>query len=183
VTTLANLARRHLVSSVACTFALLASGCTDTYQLVRPAGWSTPRITTVDSVYVAVPEDGSYESRAYIGSGLTTSQIIGSAFARRARSVTVGRAPESREAAVEHAATNGVRYVVLPTILHWEDRATEWSGIPDEVAVRIDVLDVASRAILGTVTVEGTSGLATFGGDHPEELLPEPVEEFVTSLY
>jgi hypothetical protein len=183
VTTLANRARRHLVSSVGYAFVLLAAGCTDTYQLVRPAGWSTPKITAADSVYVAVPEDGSYNSRPYIGSGLTTSRIIGSAFARRAGSVTVGRAAESREAAIENALTMGVRYVVLPTILHWEDRATEWSGIPDQVAVRIDVLDVASRAILGTVTIEGTSGLATFGGDHPEELLPEPVEEFVASLY
>ncbi|WP_428785404.1 DUF4823 domain-containing protein [Vibrio splendidus] len=30
--------------------------------------------------------------------------------------------------------------------------------------------------------IEGKSGLATFGGDHPQDLLSEPVSEFMASL-
>ncbi|WP_254924651.1 DUF4823 domain-containing protein [Aeromonas sp. A35_P] len=30
---------------------------------------------------------------------------------------------------------------------------------------------------------EGKSKWATFGGDHPQDLLPEPTEKYVNSLY
>ncbi|WP_274523310.1 DUF4823 domain-containing protein [Pseudomonas abietaniphila] len=31
--------------------------------------------------------------------------------------------------------------------------------------------------------IKGSSGLATLGGDHPQDLLPEPVAECVSSLF
>ncbi|WP_337219713.1 DUF4823 domain-containing protein [Vibrio parahaemolyticus] len=30
--------------------------------------------------------------------------------------------------------------------------------------------------------IEGKSGLATFGGDKPQDLLPEPTKEFLSSM-
>jgi hypothetical protein len=69
------------------------------------------------------------------------------------------------------------------TILHWEDRATEWSGIPDKVEIRIDVIESARGDTIDSAIVKRKSGLATFGGDHPQDLLPKPVEDYVASLY
>lgn len=31
------------------------------------------------------------------------------------------------------AVDGGFAYLVLPTLLHWEDRATEWSGKRDQI--------------------------------------------------
>lgn len=73
-------------------------------------------------------------------------------------------------------------YYVVPEILHWEDRNTEWSGIPDRVEIKLVVYDTL-RSELASVVVSGKSKWATFGGDHPEDLLPEPLRQYVESLY
>jgi hypothetical protein len=74
-------------------------------------------------------------------------------------------------------------YYVEPDILHWEDRATEWSGIPDRIEIKISVYDAISGAELASSIVSGKSKWGTFGGDHPQDLLPEPVNKYVESLY
>ena len=95
----------------------------------------------------------------------------------------VGSSPLDFNEARNVSLSNGDKYFVYPTILHWEDRATEWSAIPDKLEVKIVVADTSSGNPVETVIVKGKSGLATFGGDHPQDLLPEPVEEFVSTLY
>ncbi|MEZ9687657.1 DUF4823 domain-containing protein [Vibrio atlanticus] len=83
---------------------------------------------------------------------------------------------------LEYAKSNEFDYLIFPTILHWEDRATEWSAKPDKVSVKITVVDVKTKVIIKSGIIEGKSGLATFGGDHPQDLLSEPVSEFMASL-
>jgi hypothetical protein len=51
------------------------------------------------------------------------------------------------------------------------------------VEVKIEVIDPTSGETLTTGIVKGKSGLATLGGDHPQDLLPEPITEFVGALY
>jgi Domain of unknown function (DUF4823) len=75
------------------------------------------------------------------------------------------------------------KYLVYPTILHWEDRATEWSALPDRVEVKIDLIETATGKLLDSVVIRGKSGVATLGGDHPQDLLPKPVDEFVSTLF
>jgi hypothetical protein len=73
--------------------------------------------------------------------------------------------------------------LVYPTILHWEDRATEWSGIPDRVEIKIEIIGATTGKGLDSAIIKGKSGLATFGGDHPQDLLPKPVEDYVSGLF
>ena len=68
-------------------------------------------------------------------------------------------------------------------IVHWEDRATEWSLKSDKVEVKITVHDVARGRMLASAVVSGSSGLLTIGGDHPQDLLPEPMDSYVGSLF
>ena len=75
------------------------------------------------------------------------------------------------------------KYLVYPTILHWEDRATEWSGRSDKVEIKVVVVDVLTGNTITGSIIKGSSGLATFGGDHPQDLLPGPVNQFVSTLY
>jgi hypothetical protein len=41
----------------------------------------------------------------------------------------------------------------------------------------------ASGKEIASVVLSGKSRWATFGGDHPEDLLPEPVGQYVATLY
>ncbi|WP_333692374.1 DUF4823 domain-containing protein [Pseudomonas syringae] len=65
----------------------------------------------------------------------------------------------------------------------YQDRATEWSMIPDKVEIKVDVVQVSSGDVISSGIIKGKSGLSTLGGDHPQDLLPEPVAEFVDSLF
>lgn len=55
--------------------------------------------------------------------------------------------------------------------------------IPDQVEVKIQIIQVSTGAVISSGIASGKSGVATFGGDHPQDLLPEPIEAFVSSLY
>lgn len=56
--------------------------------------------------------------------------------------------------------------------MHWEDRATEWNFMRDKVKVKIEFVDAFSGNVESAAIVEGKSGIATLGGDHPQDLLP-----------
>ena len=65
-------------------------------------------------------------------------------------------------------------------ILHWEDRATEWSGKADRVKVSLPLY--RSGSLVGSALVTANSSWWTFGGDHPEDLLDTPFESYAASL-
>jgi len=162
--------------------ASLLGACADTHQLIRQDAAGV-KLTQTDTVFVAVPEDGSYGADTYRGSGQNAAQIIFSAFAKHTRSAKVGRAVQSFDEALASTRQAGTKYLVYPTILHWEDRATEWSAIPDKVEIKIEVVEASTGDVVAAGIINGKSGIATFGGDHPQDLLPKPTKEFVSSLY
>jgi len=167
---------------VAVSLLVLASGCADTHQII---GRTAPvsKFGASDTILVGVPDDGMYGADTYRGSGLNTAQIVLAAFAKHTRMAKIGRPSQTFDETLASARQAGVKYLVYPTILHWEDRATEWSAIPDKVEVRIEVIEASSGETVASGVIKGKSGLATFGGDHPQDLLPEPTQEFVFSLY
>lgn len=172
---------RNWLSAV--TVVLLLTACADSHQLIRENASSGIRFTPDDALYIAVPEDGIYGADTYQGSGKNTAQIIYSAFAKHTHLAEVGHFTQGFNETRELASKNGKKYLIYPTILHWEDRATEWSVIPDKVEVKIEIISGATGNAISSVVINGKSGLATFGGDHPQDLLPEPIEEFVSTLY
>lgn len=95
----------------------------------------------------------------------------------------VGGVTDSFEDAVSQAQLTDQDILIFPTILHWEDRATEWSMIPDKVEVKVDVINVRTGDVISSGIIKGSSGLVTLGGDHPQDLLPGPVAEFVSELF
>jgi hypothetical protein len=159
------------------------SGCADTHEFLRYGNLEIPRLVASDSFYIAVSRDGVYGSRTYQGSGWTTSQILLASFAKRVRRVETSRSSQPFDEALKVARDNGYKYLVFPTILQWEDRATEWSAIPDRVEVKIELIEVTTGKALDSGVIKGKSGLATFGGDHPQDLLPKPIEEYVAKLF
>jgi Domain of unknown function (DUF4823) len=161
---------------------IVLTSCADTHEVHRVSQVSQ-RLSADGIAYVSVPPDGRYGSTVYTGSGAMASQIVVAAFSRHMTRVEQASAPQTFVKSLEAAKQARATYLVAPAILHWEDRATEWSGRPDKVELRISVVDTASGKVIETAVVSGTSGLATFGGDHPQDLLPEPVQQYVDSLF
>jgi len=159
------------------------SGCmSDSKQFISTKKNSNT-ISRVEKVYVSVPKDGIYGHINYGGSGINVSRIVTMAFSKYNGVVESAFRYQSFEDAMQYAKDNKYEYLVFPTILEWEDRATEWSGIPDRVSIKITVFDVSTQKRLDSAIVKGKSGWATFGGDHPQDLLPEPVEQYTDSLF
>jgi len=164
-------------------FALgLVSGCSSTQVTPAPAAGPVS-LERGQAILVATPADGRYGTRAYPGSGDAIARDIESAFEPHAASVV--RLPyfESSDAALVAAHSRRCRYLVFPKVTHWEDRATEWSGRADKVAIRIRLFDVRNGQEISSVEIKGRSSWFTLGGDHPEQLLKEPIAEYVATLF
>ena len=74
-------------------------------------------------------------------------------------------------------------YLIVPLVVHWEDRATEWSGRPDRIVIEVRAVDVPSEKTLSLGSVAGKSKWVTFGGDVPEDLLDLPLGVYVDWLF
>jgi hypothetical protein len=165
------------IPTVACL--ALVAGCVSTYQqktLTAPAG----KLAATGTVAIATPEDGSYNGKPYPGSGAATAQALRSAFARYSNGIRVSS--QCRDVACLRAEAQADAYVV-PQILHWEDRNTEWSGKKDKIEIKITVYDGKSGSELSNQLISGKSKWATFGGDHPQDLLQDPLDAYVATLY
>ena len=162
--------------------ASLLGGCTATYSRSEVAVPSTV-LRSGGKVAIATPEDGTYGEKVYRVSGESTAAAVRGAFARyTSQAVIVGNCADAtclRQAPEGKSAD----YLVVPEILHWEDRNTEWSGIKDKIEIKLTVFDRGSDAPVASVVINGKSKWATFGGDHPQDLLAEPVGAYVASLF
>jgi Domain of unknown function (DUF4823) len=160
----------------------LLLGCSSAYN-VSGGDSHSERLQPQDSVYVILAQDGHYGNTPYPGSGLAASNALLGAFSRFAARVERASTPEDLEAARANAARQNLTYVARPVILNWEDRATEWSGKRDRISIQISVVDVKSGKTVSSGVVNGSSKWFTFGGDHPEDLLDEGMNRFVSRLY
>ena len=80
------------------------------------------------------------------------------------------------------ASSVAADYLFVPKILHREDRATELSLLPDKITISYVIYDAHSGEKIASTMASATSGLATFGGDHPRDLVPKTVEDFLNEV-
>jgi hypothetical protein len=163
-------------------FVVFLVGCTDTHNIKRADG-SAVVLERSATAYVSVPMDGRYGQTMYPDSGRTTAFEVTRAFSPLLTKTTQGNVYMNRERALEEARAGDYTYLVHPEILHWEDRATEWSGLPDKIKVQVSVIDVASGEVVDSAVIEGKSKWATLGGDHPQDLLESPLTDYARSLF
>jgi hypothetical protein len=150
----------------------LVSGCASTYEQVHVTAPSD-KLEQGKSILIATPANGQYETINYSESGMMTAAAVNSAFASYSDNISI--AADCQDLACLQSKSPGVDYFVIPEILHWEDRNTEWSGKKDVIEIKLSVVDAASGTDLATSVISGKSKWATFGGDHPQDLLPEPL--------
>lgn len=157
------------------------SGCSATYQQdIVKSPQST--LSRGKGIFIATPKNGWYGKTEYRNSGKMTADAVKAAFARFSINVIVSEKCFGLDC-LKVIATEHYEYYVQLEILHWEDRATEWSGLPDRIEVKISVYDSRLGTELASSILSARSKWATLGGDHPQDLLPEPVTQYVESLY
>ena len=155
-------------------------GCTASYQqsaLTQP----TVKLAANEFVYVATPENGWYGDQEYRNSGVMAANATRAAFAKYSSSTKIIDSCAGEECFTELEGSTG--YLVMPVILHWEDRATEWSGKSDRLEIQVTVYDLATQEELASSVLKGKSKWATMGGDHPQDLLPDSLNNYVKTLY
>jgi hypothetical protein len=132
---------------------------------------------------VSPPEDGKdHRPRTYVGSGAWTLSAIESALSNAGATVKTGSQTESVDAALVSARAAGADILVYPEITNWEDRATEWSGLPDRINLHMRIFDAEKGALLDSQNIDAKSRWATLGGDHPQDLLPGLMSKWVESI-
>ena len=133
-------------------------------------------------VIIATPADGVYVNTPAKLSGSRTANAVRDAFVAKAANVSIDEGCDSIDCISEKFA-GAPGYAVVPIILHWEERATEWSGVPDQVKVQIDTYDISSKTLLASFVIRGYGKQWTYGGEHPQDLLPVPLANYVATLY
>jgi hypothetical protein len=74
-------------------------------------------------------------------------------------------------------------YLIFATIDNWEDHATEWNGIPDRITIRMELYRISDGLLLANDYFMASSKWATFGGDHPQDLLEVPLNKIISKWF
>jgi len=158
----------------------LVLGCVSTYNYSILQSPET-KMDASKGVLISIPEDGWYQNTQYHNSGRMTANAVRAAFSKNAYIVDIS--DECNEDCLDNINVDEYGYYVKPLILHWEERATEWSGKQDRIEIQIIIFDVATKEELSNFSYSGKSKWMSFGGDHPQDLLQTPTNKAVNNLY
>jgi Domain of unknown function (DUF4823) len=169
------------VNKIAIALLLFLAACSNKY---RTDSFQPPAeaLSRSKSAYIMLARDGNYGGKTYAASGRLVSQQLFGAVTPRLNKTEMATSVESREQAIAAARGKALAYVFEPVILNWEDRATEWSGRPDRITIMISVWDAASGKSLASGTERASSKWFTFGGDHPQDLVPVLMSNFANRV-
>jgi len=135
-------------------------------------------VTPNDSVAIMLATDGTYGGKIYRGSGrLMTSRIKQSLIGK------VKNAPIVESAALKNAFAyckkENIPFLIKPSVLHWEDRATNWSALPDIIKIELTLLNSENQAVINTILFNASSSWWTFVNNPSEDMLDETFDEAV----
>ncbi|PHQ72256.1 MAG: hypothetical protein COB93_01020 [Sneathiella sp.] len=159
----------------------LGAACSDKYR-VDAIDPPAVNISAKSSYYVMLAENGRLGQTHYEQSGKMVSTLITAELEARGATTTTASAVETLSQATEKSKSLGIEYIFQPKILHWEDRATEWSSRPDRITMAYKIFSVPTGELVASTTVSASSKWATFGGDHPQDLVPKTVSDFMNTV-
>lgn len=132
-------------------------------------------------IAITTSEDGSYGEKIYHGTGKTLSYEIREELRNYSNQITIFRDKENIDDFADDELES-FDYIVVPEILHWEDRSTEWSGIPDRISFSIEIYDSQGR-LLKSAKLQGKSRSMSMTSTDPEKLIKKPLSDFLRSCF
>ena len=125
---------------------IVCAGCAGRYVTPSPVRPGTITSSPSDGIRVMESADAVFGSAKYTGSGHRLAGRVVQAL--QGQYVDVGMIATTREPdALQAARAEHAKYLIVPTILHWEDRNTAWSMNPDRLRVQLALRDVASDRV------------------------------------
>lgn len=148
-------------------------GCAYTHAIYSSES-HVPRLTAASRLCVLSAIDGVYQGDPYEGSGKEVAVRVKNALAMPIPQTRLIDSTDEIEGA-QRCTESGAQYMLAPSIQHWEDRATQWSGLRDliRIQVRLIQLQPPPPKILKTGYFEARNGWLTFVNNPPEELLSQ----------
>lgn len=153
-------------------------GCKSTSQIQSYQPPPKP-LSREAGVFMAVRGDAYDEP----GSGMLAVKTLQKAFDGYASRTQLSGAPVSVAADLTNAAAAKCAYLVDPTIVKWEEEPTEWTGKPDVLEMKVQLLQVPEGTVLSSAVFNAKSKWMTLGGDHVEHLLQPFATNWVRALY
>lgn len=166
---------------------------------IGQAGCSTAPVATVQPVAsgssiaaerssvicVLVPHDAAFEGEFYSGSGSEVAEKIRDTLekiGRSSRLVSLAQANVLTLCKEKEAAL-----VLQPTILHYEDRATGWSGKPDRIELKLSLYKLDQPDQMRSIYYEAKSSIMysaffEWGNAKPSALLQDDFEHSILKL-
>lgn len=81
--------------------------------------------------------------------------LVARALSPRLRRVELAPPGQPQPAALAEARAGGFTYLILPSVLRWEDHTTAWLGGSDRARLLMKVIDIASGDVADIAVVEG----------------------------
>lgn len=162
--------------------ALHAPGCSSTYEH-HSVQASLPELKADGRIYISFPEPANAKDQGIPNSSQVIVEALRIAFSKFSKNIFLSRGQRMLETNLESAKKWQCQYLIIPSILKWEDHATEWSGVRDRIEIRLTVSEVATGQVLNETTINGKGRWLTDGGDRPEDLLAEPFARYAASLF
>lgn len=156
-----------------------------TSQVVPIEGEYIPTKSKVAPVCVVVPDDGSFDGRAYIGSGkLVAERVVATLDDIGMPSILVSSVETAQPPSCVEA---GSELRLDSQILAYENHVTGWSGKPDRIQVRLSLSLMAepSRSRNAIYIAQSNliaSGFLEWGNADPTALLGRDFGKLVREL-
>lgn len=162
---------------------LILSSCYPARRYVEPVPVQSDKLAVSrdDTVAIITPKDGGFSGHIYAGSGNVVAQKT-LEYLRRSIDESNIRLYRSEDEYTRSKENFLVKYVIKPEILHWEDRATNWSGLPDVVKIDLYLVDAASSKNVNIIKFVATSSWWTFVNRAPDLMLDTSYEKSILKL-
>jgi len=158
----------------------ILSACTAKYDVIRH---DDKQLSINDSYYISNPKDGKYDGENYVNSGEMTRDALFNELSILGINAEKEDEILSKNDSLLSAKQKGYDILIYPTILHWEDRATEWSGLRDRAKIKLELIDTNTEATVDNTNFDLVGTWWTFGGLHPQDMVDEAVKEYFQKIF
>jgi len=145
---------------------------------------STARVDIDNNALAMVvqPADGGSLGKTYNGSGAKVAFEFARAMKTLVADVRISLNSSDNQSLFEDSRKRNIRYLLIPQIMHWEDRATQWSGIPDRLEIQVELIDLSTGDTLDTSSISSNSSDVEFTDAPVGEMVRRAADRYFQSL-